>query len=183
MLGGPKGSSVHFICTGCQIVLISLLAGPPCRRENPHPCPKDNEHSGANPFKEALFASSESATESGTGPRSWIQASLLFVEAGSLHRGSIVVTLPCHLATIIFGCCRTICTDQRLGARRGRSPPVSQVPRLLLVVSASITDSQESLSAYGPTPTLPAIFSSTTGQETLETIQVASSISLKYLES
>lgn len=61
------------------------------------------------------------------------------VEAGSLHRG--------HCANIALpsGCCcccccrRIVSADQRLGAGREKSPPIPQVPSLLLVASASTT--------------------------------------------
>lgn len=56
------------------------------------------------------------------------------VEAGSLHRG--------HCANIALPsgcCCRIVSADQRLGAGREKSPPIPQVPRLLLVASAPTT--------------------------------------------
>lgn len=74
MLGGSKRSSVHFIHTTCQIVLISLLAGSPCGRKAPSLI--DNERSGENPFKEDILTAREGATESGTGPWGWVQVSL-----------------------------------------------------------------------------------------------------------
>lgn len=88
----------------------------------------------------------------GLAPGAW--SKLPSAEAGSPHRG--------HCANIALSsgcccCCRTISADQRLGAGREKSPPIPQVPRLLLVASVSTIDSQESLplvSIY-PYSTLP----------------------------
>lgn len=163
--GWTQKFSVHFICTACQIVLISLLAGSPCGREAPSLVTMSVLE---KTLSKKTFSLPERVPQSlGLAPGAG--SKLHSAEAGSPHRGHCDnIALPSGCCC----CCRTISADQRLGAGREKSPPIPQVPRLLLVASASTIDSQESLpliSTY-PYPTLTAIFSSITAQEILGTI-------------
>lgn len=137
--GWTQKFSVHFIRTACQIVLISLLAGSPCGREAPSLVTMSVLE---KTLSKKTFSLPERVPQSlGLAPGAG--SKLPSAEAGSPHRGHCAnIALPSGCCCC---CCRTISVDQRLGAGREKSPPIPQVPRLLLVASAFTLDSQESL--------------------------------------